>query len=102
MIVINDPADFKSALDHLGVGTNALSKMMKHLGDDRPRDNIRRNLQRMASGEARVPGEMRAMLNALDTLRQALPETFDQLRAQDMDDATARASLDSATGQGDA
>jgi hypothetical protein len=50
MIVINSPADFKEALASLGVGTNALSKIMKHLGDDRPRENIRRHLQRMAVG----------------------------------------------------
>ena len=86
MIVINSPADFKQALADLGVGTNALSKIMKHLGDDRPRDNIRRNLARMATGEARVPGEMRAMLNMLDMLRLAMPGAFDQLRAQDVDD----------------
>jgi hypothetical protein len=86
MIVINSPADFKQALADLGVGTNALSKIMKHLGDDRPRDNIRRNLARMATGEARVPGEMRAMLNMLDMLRLAMPGAFEQLRAQDVDD----------------
>jgi hypothetical protein len=86
MIVINSPADFKQALADLGVGTNALSKIMKHLGDDRPRDNIRRNLARMATGEARVPGEMRAILNMLDMLRLAMPGAFDQLRAQDVDD----------------
>jgi hypothetical protein len=47
---------------------------MKHLGDDRPRDNIRRNLQRMATGEARVPGEMRAMLNMLALLKEVRPD----------------------------
>jgi hypothetical protein len=74
MIVINSPSDFKQALASLGVGTNALSKIMKQLGDDRPRDNIRRNLQRMATGEARVPGEMRAMLNMLALLKEVRPD----------------------------
>jgi hypothetical protein len=86
MIVINSPADFKRALADLGIGTGALSKIMKNLGDDRPRPNIQRNLQRMATGEARVSGEMRAMLNMLDMLRLAMPIAFDQLRAQDVDD----------------
>jgi hypothetical protein len=35
---------------------------MKRLGDDRCVDTIRRNIQRMAKGEARVSGEMRVIL----------------------------------------
>jgi hypothetical protein len=85
MIVINSPADFKEALASLGVGTNALSKIMKHLGDDRPRDNIRRNLQRMAAGEARVPGEMRAMLNMLALLKEVRPDLKASISAPEDD-----------------
>jgi hypothetical protein len=81
MIVIKEPADFKRALAGLRIGHGALSTIMKRLGDDRPRQNIRRNLRRMAAGEARVSGEMRALLNVLDILRRANPDAYDQLRA---------------------
>jgi hypothetical protein len=36
-----------------------------------------------AAADARVSGEMRTMLNVLDMLRRASPETFAQLRAPD-------------------
>jgi hypothetical protein len=83
MIIINEPADFTKALIDLGIGKGRLATIMKRLGDDRPKHNIERNLRRMAVGEARVSGEMRAMLNMLDTLRRGSPEAFDQLCAPD-------------------
>jgi hypothetical protein len=47
---------------------------MKHLGDDRPRENIGRHLRRMAAGDARVSGEMRALLNMLALLKEVRPD----------------------------
>jgi hypothetical protein len=43
MIVIKGPADFTKALTDLGLGPGALSTIMTRFGDDRPRQNIRRN-----------------------------------------------------------
>jgi hypothetical protein len=85
MIVINSPADFKQALADLGIGTNALSKIMRNLGDDRPRENIRRNVQRMATGETRVSGEMRAMLNLLALLKEVRPDLKASIPAEEDD-----------------
>jgi hypothetical protein len=54
MIVINSPADFKKALASLGVRTNALSKIMKHLGDDRSRDNRRAPVEETPLSSSRL------------------------------------------------
>ena len=54
MITILSPADFAEALNTLQLTKGGLATLMVHLGDDRPRANIIRNLQRMATGEARV------------------------------------------------
>jgi hypothetical protein len=78
MIVINSPADFTKALTDLGIGPGALSTIMKRHGDDRPRQNIRRNLRRMATGEARVSGEMRAILNILAFLKEKRPDIIER------------------------
>jgi hypothetical protein len=78
MIVIKEPADFTKALTDLGLGPGALSTIMTRFGDDRPRQNIRRNLQRMATGEARVSGEMRAILNILVLLKEKRPDIIER------------------------
>jgi hypothetical protein len=76
MIVIKEPADFTKALTDLGIGPGALSTIMKRLGDDRPRHNIRRHLRRMAAGDARVSGEMRAILNMLALMKEVRPDIY--------------------------
>ncbi len=53
---------FRARLDELGIGQSDLARVHLANGDDRPMDTILRNLRRMASGEARVSGEMRAWL----------------------------------------
>jgi hypothetical protein len=53
---------FRAALEEIGETQHGFAKWMKRLGDDRCVDTIRRNIQRMAKGEARVSGEMRVIL----------------------------------------
>ena len=53
---------FRSKLEQLDLGQSDLARRMIAAGDDRQFDTILRSLRRMASGEARVSGEMRALL----------------------------------------
>ena len=45
---------------------SGLARRMKQLGDDRDEKNILRSIQQMIACEARVSGEMRALLGALE------------------------------------
>jgi hypothetical protein len=56
-------AYFRSVLQELGETPNGLAKRMLRLGDDRGKQTILRNIQRMASGEARISGQMHVILN---------------------------------------
>ena len=53
---------FRDKLAELDVGQSALARRMIAAGDDRQFETILRSLRRMASGDARVSGEMRALL----------------------------------------
>lgn len=54
---------FRQTLEQLGENQSSLARLMKRHGDDRQPATILRNIQRMATGEARVSGEMRVLLN---------------------------------------
>lgn len=56
---------FRAKLAQLGIGHSALARRMIAAGDDRQLTTIVRTLSRMASGDARVSGEMRALLSVL-------------------------------------
>lgn len=60
---------FKATLAEIGETTGSFAGLMKRYGDDRGEAAIRRSIQRMASGEARVSGEMRALLTVLKRSR---------------------------------
>jgi hypothetical protein len=60
-------AFFRAALAEIGETQASLARLMKRKGDDRQPKTILRNIQRMAVGEARVPGEMRVLLTMLRT-----------------------------------
>lgn len=53
---------FREALAEIGESQTGLARWMQRLGDDRKPANILRSIQRMASGDARVSGEMRVLL----------------------------------------
>ncbi len=57
---------FRERLAALNLSQGALTRLMLDLGDDRREATIARCVSRMASGEARVSGEMRALLGLLD------------------------------------
>lgn len=63
---------FRDKLDELQLGHAALARLMLANGDDRQLATILRTLGRMASGEARVSGEMRALLGLLSGLSNAV------------------------------
>jgi hypothetical protein len=47
-----------------------LARLMVDLGDDRELSTVARSIQRMASGEHRISGEMRALINMLNRAAQ--------------------------------
>ena len=56
---------FRQKLVELGITQSDLARLLVAYGDDRPFDTILRGFRRMAAGDARVSGEMRAWLNHL-------------------------------------
>lgn len=58
-------AAFRAALETLEMSQRALAAKMAALGDKRSFDTILRGVQRMATGEARVSGEMQVILTQL-------------------------------------
>jgi len=56
---------FKAALEELGETQSSLARLMHRKGDDRQPATILRTIQRMATGEARVSGEMRVVLTMM-------------------------------------
>jgi len=61
---------FREKLETIGIGQSALARLMIERGDDRQFRTILRSLGRMASGDSRVSGEMRALLGILKSLRK--------------------------------
>ena len=57
--------DLRAKLAELGLSQTALARRMIELGDDRTEKNILRSIQRMVAGDARVSGEMRALLGLM-------------------------------------
>jgi hypothetical protein len=55
----------RQALADFGMSQSGFAKLMKELGDDRDEKNILRSIQRMIAGDARVSGEVRALLGAI-------------------------------------
>lgn len=62
-----------------------MARLMKREGDDRQSETIARHMRRMATGEARVSGEMRVILTMMRrvsgrTVRNAAAEVADRDR----------------------
>lgn len=58
-------AEFRSQLENLCLTQSALAVRLRDLGDDRSVETILRSIQRMATGDARVSGEMKVILRLL-------------------------------------
>lgn len=80
---IESAAWFRGRLDKLELGQSELARTMIRHGDDRQFDTILRSLRRMASGDARVSGEMRAMLDMLEH-NQALNRLVELLQSGEL------------------
>lgn len=76
---------FRKALAELGETQASMARLMKREGDDRQSETIARHMRRMATGEARVSGEMRVILTMMRrvsgrTVRNAAAEVADRDR----------------------
>jgi hypothetical protein len=63
-------SELRARIAQLGLTQSGMARLMKQLGDDRDEKNILRSIQRMIAGDARVSGEMRALLGLLEQTRQ--------------------------------
>ena len=61
----DDAAWFKARLQEPGFTQRTFSRFMMRRGDLRPRPSILRSMQRMSSGHAWPPGEIRVLLNVM-------------------------------------
>jgi hypothetical protein len=57
--------EFRAALADLGTSQSGLARLMTGLGDPRPYETIRRGIQRMITGHAKVSGEMQVLIGLL-------------------------------------
>jgi hypothetical protein len=74
---------FREQLAELGMSQSALAKWLQKRGDDRKPATILRHVHRMASGGARVSGEMRVILAMMrDGQRKAMRRTEEARAAQ--------------------
>ena len=64
--VVEQYSELRERIARLGMTQTGLARRMKELGDDRDEKNILRSIQRMIAGDARVSGEMRAMLGMME------------------------------------
>jgi hypothetical protein len=72
-----DYSDLRARIAALGMTQSSLARRMKELGDDRDEKNILRSIQRMVAGDARVSGEMRALLGLLERTAPVSRDTGD-------------------------
>ena len=63
-------SELRARIAGLGLTQSGLARRMKQLGDDRDEKNILRSIQRMVAGDARVSGEMRALLGLMEEQRE--------------------------------
>jgi hypothetical protein len=56
---------FRAKLAEIGESQRSLARLLVRYGDDRKLETITRHIGRIAGGQARVPGEMRALLNMI-------------------------------------
>ncbi len=74
---------FRQALEDLGETQASMARLMKRKGDDRQPETIARHMRRMATGEARVSGEMRVILTMMQRAKhRAVKRTADKAAAR--------------------
>jgi hypothetical protein len=72
---------FRAALEELGETQSSLARLMHRKGDDRKLNTILRTIQRMATGDARVSGEMRVILTMMQRAKDRAVRRNDDVGA---------------------
>ena len=62
-------AEFRAFLAEIGETQSGFARTLKRMGDDRGLATILRHVQRMATGEARISGEMRVIMSVFRNSR---------------------------------
>ena len=58
-------AEFRAFLAEVGQTQSGLVRTLRRLGDHRAKNTIARHVQRLATGEARISGEMRVIMTIM-------------------------------------
>jgi hypothetical protein len=62
--------EFRAFLAEIGETQSSFDRTLKRMGDDRADGTILRHVQRMATGEARISGEMRVIMSVFRNSRR--------------------------------
>lgn len=62
--------EFRAFLLEIGESQSSFARTLKRMGDDRADGTILRHVQRMATGEARISGEMRVIMSIFRNSRR--------------------------------
>lgn len=65
-----DAAAFRDFLAEIGESQNSFMRILMRLGDHRPKTTIVRSIQRMCSGENKISGEMRVLMQVFRNSRR--------------------------------
>lgn len=87
-------SEFRDRLDALSLSQSALAVRLRELGDDRSVETILRSIQRMATGEARVSGEMKVIMRLLEQNEYRVSRLAHSVAWQDHPDVTVTANAD--------
>jgi hypothetical protein len=69
-LLLESAEEFRAFLKEIGESQSGFARIMKRLGDDREKATIQRHVQRMATGEARISGEMRVIMSIFRNSRR--------------------------------
>jgi hypothetical protein len=86
--------EFRARLERLSLSQSALAVRLRDLGDDRSVETILRSIQRMATGDARVSGEMKVILRLLEQSQLRLRRLANSVQWVDHQDGTVTAEAD--------
>ncbi len=85
---------FRQRLSNLGMSQSAFAVRLKQLGDSRSQETILRGVQRMATGEARVSGEMKVLLRLLEDRQSRLRRLAEEVVWMERSDGAVTAEVD--------
>lgn len=62
--------EFRAFLAEIGESQSGFARTLLRMGDDRKKGTVLRHVQRMATGEARISGEMRVIMSVFRNSRR--------------------------------